>query len=40
MVIFLKIARDYIQSQAPDISTISSEGYYHDLADFVNNHEF
>ncbi|MFC2973247.1 hypothetical protein ACFOJE_13615 [Azotobacter bryophylli] len=32
MVIFLKTARDYISSQAPDISDIPNSGYYHDLA--------
>lgn len=32
MVIFLKIARDYISSQVPAIDDIPSEGYYHDLA--------
>ena len=34
MVIFLKIARDYISSQVPDIDTIPNHGYYHDLAYF------
>ena len=32
MVIFLNIARDYISTQAPDISKINPSGYYHDLS--------
>lgn len=32
MVIFLKIARDYISSQAPSIESLPEQGYYHDLA--------
>lgn len=34
MVIFLKIARDYISSQAPSIEDLPDHGYYHDLATF------
>jgi len=32
MVIFLKIARHYINSQAPDAANLPDHGYYHDLA--------
>lgn len=31
MVIFLKVARNYISLQAPDIGGIPESGYYHDL---------
>ena len=34
MVIFLKIARDYISSQAPAVEDMPEQGYYHDLATF------
>lgn len=39
MVIFLKIARDYISSQVPDIDGIPNQGYYHDLANFSSDFE-
>jgi hypothetical protein len=32
MVIFLKIARHYINSQAPSAASLPGQGYYHDLA--------
>lgn len=32
MAIFLQIARDYIEAQAPDVSSLHANGYYHDLA--------
>jgi len=34
MVIFLKVARDYISAQAPTSEAIPEQGYYHDLAAF------
>jgi len=34
MVIFLKIARDYISAQAPAAEELPAQGYYHDLATF------
>ncbi|MDM1708101.1 hypothetical protein [Thiopseudomonas alkaliphila] len=40
MAVFLKIAQDYIKQQAPNLADIPSEGYYHDLAGFAQNHEF
>lgn len=40
MVVFLKIAQDYIREQAPDLATIPASGYYHDLTNFVGRHEF
>lgn len=39
MVIFLKIARDYISAQAPAAEAIPDQGYYHDLAAFVGEYE-
>lgn len=40
MAVFLKIAQDYIKQQVPDITSLSSDGYYHDLAGFSRNHDF
>lgn len=40
MAVFLKIAQDYIKQQAPDIADIPTEGYYHDLSKFSQEHEF
>lgn len=40
MAVFLKVAQNYIKSQAPNVEEIPSEGYYHDLADFSQSHEF
>lgn len=37
MVIFLKIARDYISAQAPFFEDLPDHGYYHDLATFTGN---
>ena len=36
MVVFLKIARDYISQQVPNLAGIRREGYYHDLENIVN----
>ncbi|WP_406665345.1 hypothetical protein [Gallaecimonas sp. GXIMD1310] len=40
MVIFLKVARDYISAQAPDVAAIPAQGYYHDLAAFDGDLNF
>ncbi|MBY7959244.1 SIR2 family protein [Vibrio fluvialis] len=40
MAVFLKIAQDYIKQQAPNMDSIPTEGYYHDLASFAQNHQF
>ena len=40
MVIFLKIARDYISTQAPSAEAIPDQGYYHDLAMFTDKLTF
>ncbi len=32
MVIFLRVARDYIAEQSPDLAGLPEDGYYHDLA--------
>lgn len=40
MVIFLKIARDYIRTQAPSAEAIPDQGYYHDLAMFTDKLTF
>ena len=40
MSVFLKVAQAYIRDQAPELTSIPSEGYYHDLIGFSDTHEF
>ncbi|WP_062058939.1 hypothetical protein [Cellvibrio sp. OA-2007] len=39
MVVFLQTARNYISAQAPDLASLASTGYYHDLASLPAGHE-